>query len=639
MAEKFRKVVAIPEDAAEKLRKIIQKTNPEKFVAGRRALKKKNGKQDDYAEIKDDIAIGTLNIAKWSAWLAAGGTQFMLTLARWMTLDNSILRQMEDKLKDVEVGFNKNGKPKALKALAKKYPNISAHVLWYFALSLVVGGGLIVDKLENIADTADKVVENVKDINVFNKKTVPETYAEFLKQAKQLTPLVIADLIAKEGVNLNSKGLHKVYLDSQGVPTIGYGSTMLKNGKRVTLNTGPITNEEAYELARWHLEDGETYFTLYCYLIGTGMTDFQNNSDFFGMTSIIYNAYSKLIEDKDDRNNKERFNALREAYKKYGNDISSDVIKDLFRKYPVQDPTSFGSVWFGQTSGNLPDKVGGFLADASGIVWRRWLEAGLISGDITTDMLLQCPINGMYEFFSYMGRKKENFFIGKGSNKNVNKETYAVFKEWLKNPVNKSGESLSHWEKVADFMPVDKLAYCKNFDNSNVFENFEFPVNPSAVKGSRQGIEGYQKAYAEYQKENYDKALALYKDLETLYPDNALIHNDLAGIYNELGKYDEAINHARTVILKIKDKSQYGVAQYNAGVAYENIGNFDKALQNYKLAVQNGVSKAEKAIKRIEDKGTRTIAYYDAVDKIKIKDKNRLYAQNQAIQEFGAEKV
>lgn len=29
----------------------------------------------------------------------------------------------------------------------------------------------------------------------------------------------------------------------------------------------------------------------------------------------------------------------------------------------------------------------------------------------------------------------------------------------------------------------------------------------------------------------------------------------------------------------------------------------------------------------------------DAVDKIKMKDKSRLYAQNQAIQEFSAEKV
>lgn len=649
MAQAFRNVVSTPELAAEKLRKMIQKTNPEKFVAGRRALKNEKGEKDVNAELKDDIAIGALNIAKWSAWLAAGGTQFMLTLARWMTLDNSILRQMEDKLKEVKVGVNKNGNKKLLHAFAKKYPNLSAHILWYFALSLVVGGGVVVSQSEKVADAADKAVETVdkavdtvKDINIFNAKTVPETYSEFLKQAKLLTPLVIADLIAKEGVNLNKDGLHEVYLDGKNVPTIGYGSTVLKNGKKVTKNTPPITNEEAYELARWHLEDRETYFTLYCYLIGTGMAEFQNNNDFFGMTSIIYNAYSKMIEDKNDRYSQERFDALRNAYKQYGNDISSDVIKELFKKYPIQKPTSFGSVWLGQTAGNVSDKIGGFLAEGAGIVWRRWLEAGLMSGDITTDMLLQCPINGMYEFYVYMGRKKENFFIGTGDNKTVNKETFAVFKDWLKNPVNKKGQSLKHWKKVADYLPAEQLQYCYNFDhskNTNVFEKLDFPVNPLAVKGSLVNTDEYKKAYAEYQKQNYDAALALYKTLEGIYPDSALIHNDLAGIYNKIGEYQNAISHARTVILKIGDKSQYGVAQYNAGIAYENIGDFDKALQNYKLAAKNGVEKAKNDVKRIENKGSRTIAYFDAADKIKMKDKNRVYAQNQAIQDFVAKTV
>lgn len=45
----------------------------------------------------------------------------------------------------------------------------------------------------------------------------------------------------------------KPYLCAAGVPTIGYGATYYLNGKRVTLDDKPITNDEAEMLLRYHL--------------------------------------------------------------------------------------------------------------------------------------------------------------------------------------------------------------------------------------------------------------------------------------------------------------------------------------------------------------------------------------------------
>ena len=97
MAEKFQKVVATPEQAAAKLRRKIAETQPVEYVRRKRAEKNANGETGNAAEFVDAAKISMLGAGKWSAWLAAGGAQFLLTLARWLTLDNVFLRQMENK--------------------------------------------------------------------------------------------------------------------------------------------------------------------------------------------------------------------------------------------------------------------------------------------------------------------------------------------------------------------------------------------------------------------------------------------------------------------------------------------------------------------------------------------------------------
>ena len=623
MSDEFRKKVKVPEEVLEKLRKTIEKMDPVAYVKKQRKNSKSGDKFDDIKDFtKEILLVG----AKNTGWLLAGGTQFLLTLTRWITLDNGFIRKLEKKYAAGKVKKKVKSTSKRKRSFVEKCPNLAAHITWYFMLAAVVFSGKVA------VNEGKEVIESYKEWKL--DKEVEEntrgTYAAFLNKMRPVTPFLIADLIAKEGVHVDPEtGLHKPYLDSKNIPTIGFGSTMLKDGTRVTKDTKPITTEEAYELARWHLEEGETYFVLYCYDVASDNINIDNTNEALGMSSIIYNAYSKLIENKTDKNHQIRFNELRKLYDEYGYAVPDSLVKNIFKKYPITDPTSFGKAWLRNENKNYTaNKLGGFLAGGRGIYWRRWLEAGLLTGDITPNMLLECPANGMYEFFEVMGGKKSAFFTGGIDDRRVNKKTYEVFRNWLKNPVNQKGESLKNWKKVKDYLPKDVLAFCEvgkcelgNSEFAQIIKKRENVEIKTYVIGYD---EMYKNCLSAFNQGNYKKAASGFESMIKQYPGNALLHNDLAATYNKLGRYKDAVNEARKVLFDIGDKSQYAAAQYNAGVAYENLGDLKRALANYKLAVLNGNKKVQSDVSRIEKnlKKSKISAFNQAANSMKQNNKN-----------------
>ena len=107
MSEKFREKVAIPEQVAANLRKFIEKKKPVQYIRDKRSKKDEDGIKERYPKLRDNAAIGFLGLAKGTAWLAAGGSQFLLTLARWLTMDNKYMRQIENKIQEMKVKKNK----------------------------------------------------------------------------------------------------------------------------------------------------------------------------------------------------------------------------------------------------------------------------------------------------------------------------------------------------------------------------------------------------------------------------------------------------------------------------------------------------------------------------------------------------
>ena len=643
MAEKFRKVVATPEQATAKLRKIIEKTHPEKYVRARRTEKNADGTTGRFPELNDTVAIMGLGTAKWTAWLAAGGAQFLLTLARWMTMDNVFLRKMENHFAGRNAG--KRRKTTKLSAIAKKYPNASAHILWWLGLAAVAGGGYFGTEIAPEVITQVKEWQNARDAERWAEQEAQGTYRAFLNKIRPITPFIIADLIAKEGVHLDEHGLHKPYRDSGGVPTIGFGSTVLKDGSRVTMDTAPITTEEAYELARWHLEEAETYFVLYCYDVGLQNVDVNTTSEAFGMSSIMYNTYADIIEKPDDENYQNRFGELRKLLDEYGYAVSDEQVRHVFDKYPVTNLTSFGDAWINDSDANMmADKLGEFLAGGRGMQWRRWLEAGLLTGKITPQMMLDCPANGMYEFYKYMGKKKSAFFTGAVNSRQVNLDTYEIFQQWLKNPVDEKGHSLTKWNKVGDCLPGDILAYCQSgeckFDNKDFNKHIDKRKKVELETYTLGYDAQYKNAIAQYNAGEYAGAAQSFQDMIKKYPNNALLHNDLAATYNKLGQYNDAVQQAREILHRIGDKSQYAAAQYNAGVAYEQLGDYDRALMNYKLSVKNGNSRVANDVARVQKmiRG-KTIAFHDAADKLNVNGKTSGVDINQVVKQSGQKRV
>lgn len=559
--------------------------------------------------------------AKWSGATLMWLSEYLVRGLNTVLVDNAALRAFEKKFSQ-----------KKKRGFAKNNPAFMAHAVYWAVMAGVIFGGTKFaesqsnqdekkHKIENVAENSgkQKVVEEmantISDIqnenfevgvdNLKDKEIVstPGTYGAYKKRFEAVTPLIIADIIGKEGVRQNSKGLHIPYQDSKGVWTIGFGSTQTKDGS-VTAKTKPITTEEAYELARWHLEDGETNFMLYCYDVAFEGVNLSTVNEAVALNSLGYNLYCKIIE-SEDKNCKERFTQLQKLYKEQGDAVTDAQVLELFKKYPVKSPTSFGKVWlYGGKLTKAADKVGEFLNDAAGIRWRRWVEACVLNGEITPEELTQIPVGGLPEFFTIVGRNRENWFTGDRDHRKVNKKTVEKFKRWTQNPTDRYGNSISGWSVAGDFLPSGLLAQAlANGTKLDVKKTKTVVSRHQQVVEKQTYVidfeEEYAQAVAEYRAKRFKTAVTKYLDMIKKYPDNALLRNDLAATYNRLGKYDDAIKQARVILNDICDKSQYAAAQYNAGYAYEKSGNLEKALINYRLAVHNGNKTVQQDVKRV----------------------------------------
>lgn len=74
----------------------------------------------------------------------------------------------------------------------------------------------------------------------------------------------------------------KPYLCSANVPTVGYGATYYPNGKKVTLNDQPITEEYAVQLLSTMLDTFEKAVDSFC-------RDDINQDQFDALVSFAYN--------------------------------------------------------------------------------------------------------------------------------------------------------------------------------------------------------------------------------------------------------------------------------------------------------------------------------------------------------------
>lgn len=562
-------------------------------------------------------------------------------------LNNIVIDKLEERNRKKKIKTDDSNFKKFFKNLQKSHPRTAATLqLWmvYTLMTLGIAGGKVAyDNKDYIKGKYIEWMQDEQDAESEREmqNAMQNTFAAYKEKLQPITPWLIAQLIAAEGVKMEN-GMHVPYKDSKGIWTIGFGSTHLKDGTHVTADTPPITTEEAYDLALWHIEENETFFYLYCYSVADKNLTVRNTGEAFALSSIIYNSGTKFIEEPADKNHRERFTLLRDEYNKYGDAIPDSIVADLFQKYPIINKANFGKAWIdSHKPQDMASAIGGYMKDGGGMHWRRWLEAGLFTGDINPEDLLKCPIGGMYDFYIYMGggsgkQQKGKFALWKETENGLVpiKSTYKAFKNWLKHPKSlnvKTGKLTTiSGKKVKDFIPKEILNTCAK-GKCKIGAAVQKRKNKEKIERQTYTI-GYEERYKiimnYYENGNYSEAIKELEKLSAENPNNALLRNDLALMYNKTGGYDKAIKQVHVVLYEICDKSQYGAAQYNAGVAYENLGNLERALKNYRLSFTNGNIAAREAIKRVQQKlskkQSKTIAFNEGILKIKNKQKNNM---------------
>ena len=436
---------------------------------------KKSTPDNKIGEFRRTAGIGGINLAWFLFLLGKYGLKDLHTII-W---DNRVIDDFKDTNANINIKKTDSGFQKFYKKLQKSHPAAAARLQLWMVYALLTGLVAMGTKTnhnnndkEEKTDTKTEVIIQPEEETDSYDAGIPDfgvnmTYAEFKGYLDPVIPMMLTVLIAEEGVKLNDQGLHVPYFDTKGNRwTIGFGSTVLKNGKRVTQDTPPMTTKEAWDLALWHIKKTGVLPMMYWYYIYDNKLLPKTLGEIVGMGSVIFNSSNKLLEAETNKNNRERTTNLRRAQKEYGDDIPDSLILHYFNKYPIVETRSFGKHWFNHSDKHvLANALGGFCAEGGGIYWRRWLEAGIISGEISPADLLDCPYNGVADFFRYMGGNVSNdnarrnvLWQKNGDNWEVRKSTYKDFKEWLKNPQTRDAKGRTGRilrKTIKDFLPPE----------------------------------------------------------------------------------------------------------------------------------------------------------------------------------------
>ena len=187
---------------------------------------------------------------------------------------------------------------------------------------------------------ADETAIEVAVAHAVPKITAGDTYGQFLSTAHQVTPYLVGFLATTEGFELSP------YQDSRGFWTIGIGNRTTPWGGAVGAHTGRLTPDQAYEAARWHLEEKETYMVMYAV-----MCEYCPDltvGEFLGLSSFVYNGGPHMLEpvlpergvpaDVAAANRaanvacSSRWWAMRQAFRTQRDALDADTVHELFAK-------------------------------------------------------------------------------------------------------------------------------------------------------------------------------------------------------------------------------------------------------------------------------------------------------------------
>lgn len=98
---------------------------------------------------------------------------------------------------------------------------------------------------------------------------------------------------------------------------------------------------------------------------------------------------------------------------------------------------------------------------------------------------------------------------------------------------------------------------------------------------------------------HHDRAMQDYQAALALTPNMAEAKINLGAMYYYLGRYSDAVA-ALDEGVRVEDKTARAAAHFNRGLAYERLGDVDRAYADYRaaVAIQPGFAEAEKQLQR-----------------------------------------
>ena len=566
MSEKFQKIVNAPHRAVGKLGKKIKDTKPEK--------------------------IGE-KIARVAGETTAGMTQFLLWLAKYITLDNHITRGGEKLFSKIKVGKNKDGKDKKIPKFVQKNPNFTAIVSWWMLLATLYGGYKVGKDLSSDDSVIRAKIENVinelrhhdGEVEGFQLDPTADD-ASWKKQVDAIHPYVVAHIFSSEGFIADS------YDDNggKGTPTVGAGFTIddevhKKFAERVlerpvSSTNFHVTKSEARLLAESWLRD-KVYPEI--------KKQFNKPLDYKLFTILAVAGYNRGERTYRAGNMGHPVCAAVNAGKS-----ADEVLGAYIRAFGGTRATQWG-----------------------GLANKYAVSAMYYTGDVRDTTILRSIAEAPYTLEKSV-KKYQNKYPAQGQEpgrlltydkggrvngiivpENINemllatttRKTQGTYQEPVMNYLNPDEVDIIVRGRMFDSKPKEEIVHVKSDD---VREKKE-------AVASRDFDSEYKNARNLYRAGKYDEAAKAYEALVAQYPDNALLRNNLSETYNKLERYKDAIAQAQQIVRRIGDKSQYATAQYNAGFAYEKLGDMKRALANYKLSAANGNKQAMDDVMRVQN--------------------------------------
>ena len=608
MSEKFQQIVNAPHRAVGSFVKKIKDTKP-KTIGGK--------------------------IARGAGVATAGMTQFLLWLAKYITLDNHITRGGEKLFSRVKVGKNKDGKDKKFPKFIKQNPNFTAIVSWWMLLASVYGGYKVGQDLSSedseIKTRVESVLQELRhhDGEIEDFKLDPNASAEdWNQQIDAIHPYVVAHIFSSEGFIADS------YDDNggKGTATVGAGFTIeddihIKFAERVLAR--PVSSTD------FHITKSEARLLADAWLREQVYPEmkkrFDKPLDYKLFTVLAVSAYNRGTNTFRDGN---RGAPVRRAI----NDGKSQdkITQEFLRAFGGTRSTKWGG---------LANKYAVCALYYDGTVKDTTILHAIAEAPYTLDK----PVKKYQQEHEMPSGYEKGRLLLYGQDGRVNGIiTPENINEMLLETKYRKTKGTIQEPVMVYLTPeeVDVITRGRKFESSPRKEIVHLTAddvqNKQPVVKSDNYETLYENALALYKAENYTQAASEYEKLVADYPDNALLRNDLAATYNRLGRYNDAIKQAQEVVRRIGDKSRYAAAQYNAGYAYEQLGNLQKALANYKLSVANGNKKVNADVTRVRnmlnqktnDKAKRT-AFNDAAIRIQAKQNTKQIT----IQKIGASRA